>query len=135
MIFTPSPVTPSHFLGLPPPSEHDILYGRPLCRRVRERSSNFRPIVGYSGQFVLLSRLDLKPIALVKTGGGKRIRLDSTSEVQVDFPSRLPGLLWGRAHRGVISTFSWGGPKIFFIFQCHRTIEKLENNSTLYIVN
>ena len=28
-----------------------------------------------------------------------------------------------------------GGPKFFFIFQCHRTIEKLENNSTLYVVN
>ena len=27
--------------------------------------------------------------------------------------------------RGVISTFSWG-VKFFFIFQCHRTIEKLE---------
>ena len=37
--------------------------------------------------------------------------------------------------RGVISTFSWGGAKFLFIFQCHRTIEKLENNSTLYVVN
>ena len=27
-----------------------------------------------------------------------------------------------------------GGPKIFLIFQCHRTIEKLEKNSTLYVV-
>ena len=41
--------------------------------------------------------------------------------------------------RGVISTFSWG-TKLFFIFQCHRTIEKLEkqhficSNSTLFIV-
>ena len=41
--------------------------------------------------------------------------------------------------RGVISTFSWGA-KIFFIFQCHRTIEKLEkqhficSNLTLFIV-
>ena len=41
--------------------------------------------------------------------------------------------------RGVISTFSWGA-KIFFIFQCHRTIEKLEkqhficSNLMLFIV-
>ena len=35
---------------------------------------------------------------------------------------------------GVISTFSWGRANIFFIFQCHRTIEKLEKNSTSYVV-
>ena len=29
--------------------------------------------------------------------------------------------------------FLGGGAKFFFIFQCHRTIEKLEN-STLYVV-
>ena len=36
--------------------------------------------------------------------------------------------------RGVISTFFLGGAKDFFIFQCHRTIEKLEKNSALYVV-
>ena len=36
-------------------------------------------------------------------------------------PARMPA-------RGVISTFSWGG-QIFFIFQCHRTIEKLEKTA------
>ena len=47
-------------------------------------------------------------------------------------------MLSGR-NRGVISTFSWG-TKIFFIFQCHRTVEKLEktavysSNLTLFIV-
>ena len=41
--------------------------------------------------------------------------------------------------RGVISTFSWG-PNFFYIFQCHRTIEKLKkqhficSNLTLFIV-
>ena len=40
-------------------------------------------------------------------------------------------LIWTR---GIISTFSWGGPNFFYIFQCHRTIEKLEKNSTLYVV-
>ena len=27
-----------------------------------------------------------------------------------------------------------GGQNFFYIFQCHRTIEKLEKNSTLYVV-
>ena len=27
-----------------------------------------------------------------------------------------------------------GGPNFLFIFQCHRTNEKLEKNSTLYVV-
>ena len=36
----------------------------------------------------------------------------------------------------VISTFSWGrgGGKFVVIFQCHWTIEKLEKNSTLYVI-
>ena len=31
-----------------------------------------------------------------------------------------------QSYRGVISTFSGGGAKFFLIFQCHRTIEKME---------
>ena len=38
----------------------------------------------------------------------------------------------GYSTRGVISTFSWGA-KFFSFFQCHRTIEKLQENSTLYV--
>ena len=44
-----------------------------------------------------------------------------------------------RITRGVISTFSWGG-NFFFIFQCHRTIEKFKKKNficsylTLFIV-
>ena len=35
--------------------------------------------------------------------------------------------------RSVISTFSWR-PNFLYIFQCHRTIEKLKKNNTSYVV-
>ena len=42
------------------------------------------------------------------------------------------GYYFRESNRGVISTFSWG-QIVLLIFQCHRTIEKLEN-STLYVI-
>ena len=49
--------------------------------------------------------------------------------VTCTFFSELTELLSSVANRGVISTFSWGGPKFFYIFQCHQTIEKLEKTA------
>ena len=55
------------------------------------------------------------------------------------YPKFVSNKSFNHCSRGVISTFPWGG-KIFFIFQCHRSIEKLEkqhfvcSNLTLFIV-
>ena len=62
---------------------------------------------------------DLYYVCKRKTEFRVRVQLTQSSSIR-----NLP--------RGVISTFSWGA-NFFYIFQCHRTIEKLEN-STLYVV-
>ena len=56
--------------------------------------------------------------------------VDFVRDLGVYFDSHLTM----KAHeQGRHFNFFLGG-KFFFIFQCHRTIEKLEKNSTLYVV-
>ena len=64
--------------------------------------------------------------------------LSSAASLQL-LQSVIIGFDWPHSDAAVVHTGAsfqlfLGGPNFFFIFQCHRTIEKLEKNSTLYVV-